>query len=154
MTGTGTTVTPLLPVEVLKVYDPVDVPVPTIDSAVPVVVALTLEGVVVVIFEASEEAALDKMPENSEAKELDTFESVAVATMLESSELSEDAISESAAEASVVVDGAGPVVFADASEITEEATLEISDATDETTLLRSLLVAVGLGVIGAVPVPE
>lgn len=124
------------------------------DSAVPVVVALALDGVVE-IFEASEEAALDKIPENSEAKEPETFESVAVATMLESSELREDAISESAAEASVVVDGAGPVVFADASEITEEATLEISDATDETTLLRfSLLVVVGPEVIGAVPVPE
>lgn len=144
---------PLLPVDVLKVYDPVDVPVPTMDSAVPVVVALALEGVVE-IFVAREEAALDKMPENSDAKELDTLESVAVATILESSELREDAISESAAEASVVVEGADPVVLADASEITEEATLEISDATDETTLLRSLVVVVGFGVIGAVPVPE
>lgn len=152
LTGIGTTVTPLLPVDVLKLYEPVDVPVPTMDSAVPVVVALALDGVVV-IFEASEEAALDKMPENSEAKEPETLESVAVATMLESSELKEDAISESAAEGFVVVEGADPVVLADASEITDEATLETSDATDETTLLRSLVVAVGFEVIGAVPVP-
>lgn len=125
-----------------------------IDSAVPVVVALALGGAVE-ICEASDEAALDRIPENSEAKELETLESVAVATMLESSELRDDAMFDSAAEASVVVDGAEPVVLAEASESTEDATLEISDATDETTLLKfSLVLAVGLEVMGAVPVPE
>lgn len=149
-TGTGTTVTPLEPVDVLNVYDPVEVPVPMIDSAV--VVALALGGVVD-IWVASDEAALDRIPENSEANELEILESVAVATMLESSELNDEAMSDSAADALPVAAGAAPVpvVLVEAS----ETTLEISDLTDETTLLRSSLeVPVGLEVIGAVPVPE
>lgn len=138
----------------LNVYDPVEVPVPMIVSAVPVVVALALEGVVE-ICEASDEAALDRIPENSDANELETLESVAVATILESSELKDDAMSDNAAEASEVAAGAYPVVLAEASDSTEDATLETSEATDETTLLMfSLEVAEAVEAVGAVPVPE
>lgn len=49
-----------------------------------------------VVCAASDEAALDKIPENSEANELERAASVTVATMLDSSVLSEDAIPERA----------------------------------------------------------
>lgn len=65
-TGTGTTETP----EVLREYEPVDIPVP-----VRVAVAVALD-------DASEDAALESIPENSEDSDEDT--AGCVATMLES----------------------------------------------------------------------
>ena len=68
------------------------------------------------------------MPENSEAKEAVTLGSVAVAATLESSTLSDDASSESALVASPVVE------FLPASEMYEDAALDIWDCTEDTTL--------------------
>ncbi|KAK4548353.1 hypothetical protein LTR36_010223 [Oleoguttula mirabilis] len=54
--------------------------------------------------DASEDAALESTLENSEARELEIAESVAVAATLESSELSEDAKLERALDAAAVTD--------------------------------------------------
>lgn len=63
--------------------------------------------------EANEDAALESTLEISEARELDTAESVAVAATLESTELSEEARLDSALDApSVTVAGTVPLSLA------------------------------------------
>jgi len=114
------------------------------DAALPVVVALIV-GKLDESSEANDEAALDKTLENCEASELDTAESVAVATTLDSSELREEARLESALDAAAVtVDGTPVPLLAnvDASESTEDpaeaTTLEASDAAEDTRLESAL----------------
>lgn len=82
--GIGMRVMPEDPVDVLKVNSPVEVPVPITDSAVVVALAVAIPDVC----DAKEAAAFERMLENSEATDFDTWLSVAVATMLASSELS------------------------------------------------------------------
>lgn len=91
------------------------------------------------------DAALERMLEYSDASELDTAESVAVAAMLDSSELSEEARLDRALDAPLVTVVGAPDVavlaMLDASEraedATEETTLDASDAADDTMLDRA-----------------
>jgi len=128
-----------------------------VDAALPVVVAL-LVGKLDESSDANDEAALDRTLENCEASELETAESVAVATTLDSSELREEARLESALEAAAVtVDGTLVPLPAkvEASESTEDpaeaTTLEASDAAEDTRLERALML-VGDGVTATVVV--
>ena len=92
--GTGIAVVPSVPVDVLKVYEGVVVSAAPVGAGVPIVVPglSTVVSCVTEASEASEEAALESFDEYSDSKELATSELVAVATMLESSSLSEDAM--------------------------------------------------------------
>ncbi len=128
-----------------------------VDAALPVVVAL-IAGKLDESSDANDEAALDRTLENCEASELDTAESVAVATTLDSSELREEARLKSALEAAAVtVDGTLVPLLAsvEASESTEDpaeaTTLEASDAAEDTRLERALML-VGDGVTATVVV--
>lgn len=134
VTGTGITVMPSDPVDVLKLYDPLEIPVPLMVDEDPVTVAET--EATPVVCAARDEAALDRIPENSDANELETAASVTVATMLESSALSEDAIPERADVMPVLMGPYGfvPLPLLDAEDRAEEAALEISDATEDTKL--------------------
>lgn len=123
--GTGITVAP----DVLSEYEPVDIPVPVM-TAVP----LALD-------EARDEAALDKIPENSEEREEET--AGLVATTLESWELSVDAISDSAPELeTLMLDGSKPV------------TKGSSKPPDSVVVAFGALVTVGWAVTGAEPTEE
>ena len=111
-------------------------------------VALTEAGLEVEVYSAMDDAALDRMPENSEAKDAVTLESVAVAATLESSTLNDEASSESALVTSPVVE------LTPASEMMDEAALDTSDFTEETTLemVSEVPVAEGCESVGDVPV--
>lgn len=111
-------------------------------------VALTEAGLEVELCSAMDAAALDKMPENSDAIDAVTLESVAVAATLDNSTLSDDASSSSALDASPVVE------LAPASEMMDEAALDTSDFTEDTTLemVSVVPVADGRESVGDVPV--
>jgi hypothetical protein len=94
--------------------------------------------------EASDEAALESTLDNSEARELDTVESVAVAAILESSELKDDARLDNALDAlAPMLVGTVSLALArlDASESTEDpaddTTLDASDTAEDTRLETS-----------------
>lgn len=165
LAGTGTTEVPSVPVTVLEVIDTGAVPV---DAATPVVaVSVAVKSVVLVSDptegtrvlttesvaaaedalsvvkwlerpEFKEEAALDKMLENPEARDWVTAASVAVAATLDKSELSEEARLDRAEDAAAVIE---PVVVAVglplASDSTddwaEETALANSEAAEDTT---------------------
>lgn len=109
--------------------------------------------------EANEEATLDRMLENCDAKDVDTLESVAVAATVESPELSDEAKLDSALEAPLVTGYGTPVAVAVPkipdttdwiNDSTDETTLDASDPTEETMLDRSpglVNEAVALGVL-------
>lgn len=112
--------------------------------------------------EANEDAALDIILENCEARDEDTAESVMVATTPESSELSEDARLDKALEAAAVTDAGTLVVelaMLETSESTEDSAedtkLETSDMTDgRTDDIAAEPVAVECAVKGHVPLHE
>jgi hypothetical protein len=121
--GTGMSAIPEEPIEVLKVYDPVEMPVPDIIDAS---VAVALTEAMVAVVSANEDAALDKMLEYSDASDVDTEPFVAVATMLENCELKEEAMDSSADVAAGAIAVTFPVPLLD---IAEEM-LEISETAD------------------------
>lgn len=95
-----------------------------------------VEGVNVVLSEspdAREEAALDRALDRPDAKEDDTAELVAVAAILETSALSDDARLERAADA-LALGRTEIEVALTLPESAEETTLEAAEATEETTL--------------------
>lgn len=166
-TVTGTAVEPDGPVEVLRVYEGDVIEEPEAETSVvpdePVTVlnidvSTLLVGRADDSSEASDDAALDIILENCEARDEDTAESVTVATTPDSSELSEDARLDRAFEAAAVTD-AGTLVVAlamlETSERTEDSAedtkLETSDMTDgRTDDSAAVPVAVGWAVTGHV----
>jgi hypothetical protein len=161
LTGTGTTVAlPSVPVIVLEVIDTGAVPVEgetPVEAVSPAVVSDTSEGAAVLMTEPvtdavdalsvtntlerpefKDEAALDKMLENPEARDCVTAASVADAATPDNSELSEEAKLDRAEDAAFVTD---PVLVAVglplASDSTddwaEETALANSEAAEDTT---------------------